>query len=298
MAGTPEYLSPEQGLGQKADIRADIYSLGVVLYELAAGRHPFKETQSSVAMIYQHVHTEPPPLEQLDPKCPPALRALIHRCLQKDPDARYENPDELLKAIQTARRNMDLPPSSKRMVAAPGRPRSLRALAFPLAGLILASGGIVGWKVYQSQRPAAVPDGAYELALGVGNPTLAKQLAESRQGRDSKEYREAERRERALELQPLEERARERFAARDWTTAADAYARLQPLIEPERRIEIDAALQFCRSLARAAELESKGDWAGALEAYRRLQSPHNPCGPHLEESLRRVQGKLDASHPR
>jgi len=57
MAGTPEYLSPEQGLGQKADIRADIYSLGVVLYELAAGRHPFSETQSSVAMIYQHVHT-------------------------------------------------------------------------------------------------------------------------------------------------------------------------------------------------------------------------------------------------
>ncbi|MBV8880465.1 MAG: serine/threonine protein kinase [Planctomycetaceae bacterium] len=299
MAGTPEYLSPEQGLGQKADIRADIYSLGVVLYELAAGRHPFKETQSSVAMIYQHVHTEPPPLEQLDPKCPPALRGLIHRCLQKDPDARFENPDELLKAIRAARKNMDLPPTSKRMIPAAAPAPSPRKLLVPLLALLLLPCGFVAWQILKS-RPMepTESDRAYELAMGLGNPALAMKIAEASKGRDSREYREAERRERNLRLRPLEERACERVAARDWTGAADAYGTLQSQVDPERRKEISAALRLCDSLKAAAEKEAKADWAGALEIYLRLQSQGAPVRDVLEESIRRVRSRMDPSAPR
>ncbi|HVR83211.1 MAG TPA: serine/threonine-protein kinase [Planctomycetota bacterium] len=300
MAGTPEYLSPEQGLGQKADIRADIYSLGVVLYELAAGRHPFKETQSSVAMIYQHVHTEPPPLEQLDPECPSALRGLIHRCLQKDPNARFADPDALLKAISAARKNLDLPPPSKRMTAAPARKRSPLRWLLPLAGLGLLAAGTLAWKALSSSRSelSADFDRAYQLALGVGDPALAMRLAERSKGRDSKEYREAARRERELQMLPMEERARDRIAARDWAGAAGAYQALEALIEPDRAGEITAALQFCRLLAKAAELEAKADWTGAIGIYSRLQAEKAPLQSYLLECIRRVRARLDAASHR
>ena len=300
MAGTPEYLSPEQGLGQKADIRADIYSLGVVLYELAAGRHPFSETQSSVAMIYQHVHTEPPPLEQLDPRCPSALRSLIHRCLQKDPDERFADPDALLKAIAEARKNLDLPPTSKRLTAAPASRGNSRRLLIPLAIVGLLALGLLAWKVLSPRilGPSADFQRAYRLALGLGDPARAMKLAESHLGRSSKEYRVAERRERELRILPMEERARDRIAARDWTEAAVAYQTLLTLVDSDRSAEISAALDFCRALARAADLEGKLDWAGALGIYTKLQSEGTPEQPYLAECIRRVRLHLDAAPPR
>jgi len=295
MAGTPEYLSPEQGLGQKADIRADIYSLGVVLYELAAGRHPFSETQSSVAMIYQHVHTEPPPLEQLDPCCPSALRGLIHRCLQKDPGDRFADPDALIKAIATARKNLDLPPTSKRMTAAPAPSRPSRRLLLPLAILGMIAAGLLAWRFLPPHPTGTGAEfrRAYQLALGLGDPALAMKLAERHLGRDSKEYRDAERRERELRILPMEERARERITARDWAGAAAAYQGLEALVEPERSAEITAALDFCRTLARAGDLESKLDWPGALGIYTRLQSEGAPAQAYLSECIRRVRQHLD-----
>jgi serine/threonine protein kinase len=300
MAGTPEYLSPEQGLGQKADIRADIYSLGVVLYELAAGRHPFKETQSSVAMIYQHVHTEPPPLEQLDPKCPPALRGLIHRCLQKDPDARYPDPDALLKAIAAARKNLDLPPVSKQTSPAPAHYRAFVRWLIPLAGLGLVGVGFLAWKSLSWGRSESSQDfeRAYHLALGIGDPELAMKIAERHKGRDSKEYRQAERRERELQILPIEERARDRIAARDWAGAVLAYQTLEAIVEPDRAGEIAVAHQFCRLLSKAADLEARSDWAGALEIYSRLQAEKGPLQSYLQECIRRVRARLDAARPR
>ncbi|HLY73498.1 MAG TPA: serine/threonine-protein kinase [Planctomycetota bacterium] len=299
MAGTPEYLSPEQGLGQKADIRADIYSLGVVLYELAAGRHPFKETQSSVAMIYQHVHTEPPPLELLDPRCPPALRSLIHRCLQKDPDARFADPDALLKAIASARKNLELPGSPKRIPTVDPRRSSARWL-LPLGGLAVVIGSILAWRLVPPGGSEAGADfeRAYQLALGVGDPALAMRIAEKRKGLDSKEYREAERRERELRSLPLEERAHDRMAAHDWAGAAAAYRSLESLVERDRAGEIAAALKFCRQLADAEGLESKGDWAGALRIYSRLQSDGAPLRAYLQEGILRATARLNAAPPR
>src|SRR5204863_2321046 len=62
IAGTSHYLSPEQGMGMTLDIRSDIYSLGVVLYELLTGRLPFSSNGSFTYVVYQHVHVTPPPL--------------------------------------------------------------------------------------------------------------------------------------------------------------------------------------------------------------------------------------------
>lgn len=87
--GTATYFSPEQARGDPADERSDIYSLGVVLYEMLVGRPPFSgETPVSVA--YQHVTAEAPAPSRLNPDVPPELEAIVMKSLAKDPARRYE----------------------------------------------------------------------------------------------------------------------------------------------------------------------------------------------------------------
>jgi len=72
--GTPEYLSPEQGQGKEIDTRTDIYSLGIILYEMLTGNLPFKAT-TAAAMIMSHIHKNPSPMSKYKEGLPPALEA-------------------------------------------------------------------------------------------------------------------------------------------------------------------------------------------------------------------------------
>jgi serine/threonine protein kinase/predicted ATPase len=96
-AGTPEFASPEQFAGIGADIRSDLYSLGITLWEMVTGRTPFRGTPGEV--MYQHQHT-PLPLEDLEGVSQP-LVVLLEVLLEKDPGQRFQDPGELLKAIPT-----------------------------------------------------------------------------------------------------------------------------------------------------------------------------------------------------
>jgi tetratricopeptide (TPR) repeat protein len=96
ISGTPFYMSPEQTLGRDIDHRTDIYSLGVTLFELATGQLPFRKGN----VPYHHVHTPPPDPRQVKPDLPPVLGALILRCLEKDPAARFQSARALLDEIE------------------------------------------------------------------------------------------------------------------------------------------------------------------------------------------------------
>jgi serine/threonine-protein kinase len=98
VAGTPYYMSPEQTLGKNIDHRTDIYSLGVALFEMAAGVVPFKEGN----IPYHHVHTPAPNVREVSPDLPEALAAIIHKCLEKDPARRYQSAREILAAVRAS----------------------------------------------------------------------------------------------------------------------------------------------------------------------------------------------------
>ncbi|MEY3617775.1 MAG: hypothetical protein RL726_473 [Actinomycetota bacterium] len=88
--GTAAYFSPEQAQGGQPDPRSDLYSLGVVLYEMVAGRPPFTG-ESPMAIAYKQVHEQPQPLNEIRPDVPRAFEAIVARLLAKDPSRRYPN---------------------------------------------------------------------------------------------------------------------------------------------------------------------------------------------------------------
>src|SRR5262245_148179 len=108
--GTAQYLSPEQARGQPVRPQADLYSLGVVLYEMLTGRVPF-EGDSAVVIAMKHVSEPPLPPRRLEPRISPALEQVVLRALAKDPAHRYENADAMGTDLARVRRGA--PPAAQ-----------------------------------------------------------------------------------------------------------------------------------------------------------------------------------------
>jgi len=100
--GTPNYMSPEQVLGDKIDARSDIFSIGAVFYELLSGRKPF-ESESMHGVLFQVVHKDAPPLKSWIGDLPPVLVQVVERCLAKEKEHRFQDAGELRDAIATIR---------------------------------------------------------------------------------------------------------------------------------------------------------------------------------------------------
>lgn len=106
MIGTAAYMPPEQGVGQGADERSDLYSLGVLFYQLVAGQLPF-DADTALALVLKHVNEPPKPPSQLNPAIPPAIEEILLKCMAKSPDDRYPSVHAFTRALRTAMRNVD-----------------------------------------------------------------------------------------------------------------------------------------------------------------------------------------------
>ncbi|GAA4553750.1 protein kinase domain-containing protein [Streptomyces collinus] len=111
VVGTPQYLSPEQALGRGVDARSDLYSVGIMLFQLVTGRLPF-EADSPLAIAYAHVQEEPPVPSSINRALPPAVDALIARALKKNPNERFPSAEAMRdECLRVAASVQAAPPS-------------------------------------------------------------------------------------------------------------------------------------------------------------------------------------------
>jgi serine/threonine protein kinase len=148
--GTVRYMSPEQVRGKQVDLRSDIYSLGVTLYEGLSGRTPF-EGENQFEIMQQHLNRKPPPLEEMGVEVPPAFEKLLMRAMEKNPADRFEDAASFRSSVEAL-----LPALGATVSASKLRPRRskgspLRHLALGLGASVAIAG--VGAGLFLALRP-------------------------------------------------------------------------------------------------------------------------------------------------
>jgi serine/threonine-protein kinase len=146
VAGTTTYMAPEVLMGSMPDFRADIFSLGVVYYEMLGGRHPFLGPTTTATAV-QILQQEPPPLDKLGRAVPEPLARVVGKALHKDPDKRYQTPREIAADLRAVRGGTQ--PS---VPAVPRFSRSQRSKFVVVAAVLAVAGALLIPVVRQAVR--------------------------------------------------------------------------------------------------------------------------------------------------
>jgi len=150
--GTVGYMSPEQVRGRMADHRSDIFAFGTILYEMVTGKQTFRKPTSAETMT-AILNEDPPPISQVTAATPPGLQRVVHRCLEKNPEQRFQSASDMAFALE-ALSDTGMTPSTGSH-AHLGEPASRRGIAIAAAALAVLLG--VGALAYVWITPAAVP---------------------------------------------------------------------------------------------------------------------------------------------
>jgi len=173
--GTVSYMSPEQALGKELDERTDIFSLGVVLYEMITGRRAFAG-DTSAAVFDAILNRAPTAPVELNPQVPAPLGRIVNRTLEKDPALRYQSAADLCADLKRLRRDSSAERTAATPAAAVGTARKSRLRVVGLLALTLAVvlSGIAFWKMEQRDAPseAMVQNAGSQEALHRG-PSIA-----------------------------------------------------------------------------------------------------------------------------
>jgi serine/threonine protein kinase len=153
--GTLQYMAPEQLEGNEADARTDIFSFGVVVYEMATGKKAF-EGKSQASLIAKILETDPPPISSLQPMTPPALDRVIKKCLAKEPEKRWQDAGDLCDELKWLAES-GAPP--EQVSEAPSKRRPL--IPVLACVLVAAAAGAAGWLL----KPAPASEQVMHLAL-------------------------------------------------------------------------------------------------------------------------------------
>ena len=175
--GTATYLSPEQAQGAEVDFRTDVYSLGMVLYEMLAGKPPFTG-DSPVAVAYQQLSQTAPPPSTHNDEVPPALDAIVMRAMSKDPDERQATAEEIREELLAIERAVGGPDATAFIAPPPPAPEATAVIAGGATSVLPPPAvdpeppitrrpvGVVSDDVYRRRR-AAVIAGLALLALAI-----------------------------------------------------------------------------------------------------------------------------------
>lgn len=155
--GTVQYMAPEQVEGKKADERTDIFALGEILYEMTTGKKAF-EGKSKASMMSAILTTQPAPISAIQPMTPPALEHVVQKCLQKDPEERWQNARDLASELRWISEQ-----TSQSRVTSPGIARSKTRASIPwaLSALLLLSTlafGFLFYRYYSSFHAQTAPE--------------------------------------------------------------------------------------------------------------------------------------------
>lgn len=290
--GTSSYMSPEQAAGDTIDGRSDLFSLGIVLYECAAGRRPFTGN-SARAVLSAILHTAPVAPGLFNEDLPQRLQQVISDCLEKDPDLRYQNAASLRADLKRVKRDLEsgrtasvTPAGDSRTASAPGGARVLEsrtarpdqiaeptaALSSPIPGPpsrrrlaqlaigVVIAVGVVAAAIGYFRRPAVSDTPATTAAASSSAALVQSRLESAERSLQAKQYRDAQR------------------EADEVLVAAPGHA--QAIAVRERAI---AQLRQAEAgLERARKMIQAGDVRGAVRALDEARTI-DPLAPGLIE---------------